>query len=150
MISKLRGGDLVSFLILLLSMQNHILMVPVKTDEARQAKEDHSAVEIMNRKLPSDAIIISHTPSIWLNRNRASIQIKWALEHPLEMELIRKKFKLFYHLNYWDIVNGMSYEGREIINRYNLKREFAKVEAERNWVFKLLYEDSDGKDENGI
>ena len=123
-------------------MANSLTLVPIKTEEARQAREEHSAIIILNRNLPGDAIVVSHTPSIWSNCGRASIQLVWALAHPFEMDALGKKYAIYYHWNYWDIApppfDRNFALGKDFLARYRDTETVSKAECEREWVFKLI------------
>ncbi len=117
----------------------HLIILPVITREAQQARQDHAAVKTFIGVLPPNAVVVTHTPALWAVQNRAAVQVQWALAHPEAMEVLARNYMLFYHWNYWDIGGGGQEtiaSGEEFLARYD-HEVVATVEAEGKWVFKL-------------
>ena len=107
------------------------------TAEARQARADHASVELFSRGLPPDALVLSHTPSMWALRNVASAQVSFAQAHPEWLLDAARRYSLYYHAGYWDISYESKNPGPERYLPLMTATEMRRVESEGKWVFRL-------------
>lgn len=137
-----RGAVALCALVLIAVYARPLERVPWLSEEAWQARADHAAVAAMAGRLPADAVVVSHTPSMWADHGRAGVQLVWALEHPRRMERLRRLFPLYYHYNFWDIAGtgrpnaSTVADGARFLSRYDAV-EVDRVASRDPWVFRL-------------
>jgi hypothetical protein len=113
-----------------------------ETSEAKQARADHTAVSLMARNLPENAVVVAHSPSVWANHGVAAVQLVRAFTRPGQVDRLFDAHEIFYHEDYWDIA-GTAREApgeptpSEAWRALYVSEECARVEADEGWIFRL-------------
>ena len=116
-------------------------------EEAWQSRADHTAVEVMSGALPDSAVVLSHSPGMWATHGVASGQVIWAFQRPDDMELLMKRYPVYYHYDYWDVGTerdiGTRFpadfvsDAQKIRNRFNYEETHSIQGVRPIWRFRL-------------
>lgn len=111
-------------------------------EEAWQARCDHSVVRTWAETLPDSAVIVTHTPALWLVHHRAALQVVWAVNRIPEVQNLVEKYPVFYHAGYWDASPSRSPTPWGEISKHFLKNfdstPVRTTFAPRGWTFRLF------------
>jgi hypothetical protein len=99
--------------------------IKAEGEEAWAARNDHKYAVEFAQLMPSNSIIFTHTPNVFLLNKKSAIQSSAETYNPGTVERLLKKFKggVYVHYNYWSNVNDPVQKSftENILNRYDYK-----------------------------
>jgi hypothetical protein len=97
--------------------------IKAEGEEAWAARNDHRRAVEFAQLLPTNSIIYTHTPNIFLLNKQSAVQSSSAMYNPgiIEQHLNRFKGGVYVHYGYWSNVQDPVQRGftENILNRYN-------------------------------
>jgi 4-amino-4-deoxy-L-arabinose transferase-like glycosyltransferase len=99
--------------------------IKAEGEEAWAARNDHKYAVEFAQLLPSNSIIFTHTPNVFLLNKKSAIQSSIETYNPGTVERLQNRFKggVYVHFNYWSNVDDPVQKSftENILNRYDYK-----------------------------